>query len=135
MTWVDYVPYAALLVAFALIYVPRFVVGREMAKQAGGYDNKDPRGAQAKLEGLGRRALGAHNNGFEAFAPFAAGVLAACQRTPHRDWIAYLCLLFVAVRTLYVVFYLKNIDKARSGMWTLGILATAGLMLLAILGP
>lgn len=130
-----YVPYAAILAAFALVHLPRQIVSLEMKKLPGGYNNNDPRLQQAQLEGRGRRALAAHQNGFEAFAPFAAGVLAAMQRSPHLDAIAYICIAFVVVRTLYIVFYLGDKAMPRSTMWALGMLATAALMVLAIVGP
>ncbi len=130
-----YVPYAAILAAFALVHLPRQIVSLEMKKLPGGYNNNDPRGQQAQLEGRGRRALAAHQNGFEAFAPFAAGVLAAMQRYPHIAPIAYLCIGFVVVRTLYIMFYLNDKATLRSGMWGMGMLATGALMILAIVGP
>ena len=129
-----YVPYCSILAAFLLIYVPRQVVGTEMKKQEGGYNNNEPRAQQARLEGRGRRALGAHHNAFEAFAPFAIGVLAAMQRSPHRDVIVGACIAFVVVRTVYMVAYLGDKSNLRSGMWGLGMLATATLMVLAIIG-
>jgi len=129
-----YVPYCAILAAFLLIYIPRQVVSGEMKKQEGGYNNNDPRAQQARLEGLGRRAMGAHHNAFEAFAPFAIGVLAAMQRSPHRDAIVGACIGFVVVRTVYMIAYLADKAGLRSGMWGLGMIAIATLMTLAIIG-
>ena len=129
-----YVPYLAILAAFLLIYVPRQVVSVEMKKLEGGYNNNDPRAQQAKLEGLGRRAHGAHMNGFEAFAPFAVAVLAAMQRSPRLTVIGALCIGFVAVRTVYVAAYLADKANLRSGMWALGMLAITVLMVLAVIG-
>ena len=130
----EYVPYIAIALAFGLVYVPRLIVSREMAKQEGGYDNSEPRAQQAKLDGLGRRALGAHQNGFEAFAPFAIGVLASIQRGGNVQASAYMSILFIVARSAYIYAYLANKPTLRSGMWTLGILATSVLMILAIIG-
>jgi uncharacterized MAPEG superfamily protein len=130
----EYVPYIAIALAFGLVYVPRLIVSREMAKLEGGYDNSEPRAQQAKLDGLGRRALGAHQNGFEAFAPFAVGVLASIQRGGNVQAAAYMSILFIVARSAYVYAYLANKPTLRSGMWTLGILATSVLMILAIIG-
>jgi uncharacterized MAPEG superfamily protein len=129
-----YVPYLAIIAAFALVHIPRFIVGREMHKQEGGYNNADPRAQQARLEGRGRRALAAHNNGFEAFAPFAVGVLMAAQRGVKLEVVAALCAAFVVVRSIYVAAYLADKASLRSGMWTLGVLATLALMVLAVIG-
>lgn len=128
------VPYIAIIVAFALIYLPRQIVSLEMKKQEGGYNNRDPRAQQARLEGLGRRALGAHHNGFEAFAPFAIGVLAALQRGVSIDVVAGIAIAFVVVRTLYMIFYLADKPGLRSGMWGAGMLAIGALMVLAAIG-
>lgn len=130
-----YVPYLALAAAFVLIYLPRMIVGREMKKLDGGYDNRDPRGQQQQLAGLGKRALAAHHNGFEAFAPFAAGVLAAGQRGVRIELAAALAATFVVARAIYLAAYLGDRATLRSGAWTLGILATAALLIAAIVGP
>ena len=131
----DYVPYIALMLAFGLVHLPRIVVGREMKKLDGGYNNRDPRSQQTKLEGRGRRALSAHHNSFEAFTPFAVGVLAAIQRDANVHAIAYLSAGFVVARALYLYAYLEDRPKFRSTMWSLGITATGVLMILAIAGP
>lgn len=129
-----YVPYAAMAAAFLLIHLPRQIVSLEMSKLSGGYDNRDPRGQQAKLEGLGKRALGAHQNGFEAFAPFAAAVLAAIQRGVGADAVAWLSIAFVAARSIYVGAYLADRSTLRSAVWFIGLLLTAALFVLAIIG-
>jgi uncharacterized MAPEG superfamily protein len=130
-----YIPYLAIAVAFALIHVPRWlVVSREMHKLAGGYDNRDPRAQQQQLSGVGRRALAAHHNSFEAFAPFAIGVLAAIQRAIRIDVIAWIAIAFVAARVVYIVAYLADRPTLRSGAWTIGTIAIGSSMLLAVLG-
>ena len=131
----DYVPYIAIALALGLVHVPRLVVGREMKKLEGGYNNRDPRAQQAQLDGLGRRALAAHHNGFEAFAPFAIGVLGAIQRGANVHAIAYLSAGFVIVRALYVYAYLEDKPRLRSKLWGMGIGVTGVLMILAIVGP
>jgi len=128
------VPYIAIVAAFALIYLPRQVVSAEMKKQEGGYNNNDPRAQQARLDGLGRRALGAHNNAMEAFAPFAAGVLAAMQRSSKLDAIAWICIAFVAIRSVFLGAYLTDRATLRSSMWGLGMICITALMTLAIIG-
>ena len=126
--------YAALLAALVLVHVPRLVVSREMAKLPGGYDNQDPRAQQLQLAGVGRRALGAHNNAMEAFAPFAVGVLAALGRGVRADLVACLAIAFVALRAIYLVAYLGNRPSLRSSMWALALLVNVALMVLAVAG-
>jgi uncharacterized MAPEG superfamily protein len=131
---VIYVPYVAILLAFLQIHIPRQIVGSEMKKLAGGYDNHDPRGQQSQLAGRGRRALAAHQNGFEAFAPFAVAVLAAVQRGVRPEIVGGLAIGFIVVRTAYIAAYLGDRSALRSAMWTLGMLATVGLMGVATAG-
>ena len=103
-----------------------------MAKQPEGYDNADPRSQQARLTGLGKRALAAHLNGFEAFAPFAAGVLAARQAGASEGVVVPACLAFVIARIAYIACCL--IDKAvlRSVVWFVGFAATIALFVAAV---
>ncbi len=89
---------------------------------------------QAQLEGLGRRALAAHHNGFEAFAPFAIAVLAALQRGVAAERVGAIALGFAVVRLGYVVAYLTDRATLRSALWGLGMTATGVLLVLAILG-
>ncbi len=123
---------ACILAAFILIYAPRMVVARAMAKQPEGYDNADPRAQQARLAGLGKRALAAHHNGFEAFAPFAAGVLAARQAGASDAVLVPACLVFVAARIAYVACYLADQAALRSLVWFVGFCATIALFFAAV---
>jgi uncharacterized MAPEG superfamily protein len=133
-----YVPYLAILAAYALIYLPRLlVVGRAMQAMPGGYDNADPRAQQQQLTGAGKRALNAHHNAIEAFPPFAAGVLAAAFRLP-ASWapvLAVMCVAFVAARTAYLFAYIKDKPSLRSSLWGLGVMVTSALLVFAVIGP
>jgi uncharacterized MAPEG superfamily protein len=126
----ELVPYAALLVAVILIYIPRLFVARGQARQPEGFDNAHPRLQQAKLTGLDARARGAHENAFEAFAPFAAGVLACKVGGVDSDEVALLSIAFVLLRAAYLVFYLGNKSTLRSAVWFLGFFIS--LVLLAL---
>jgi uncharacterized MAPEG superfamily protein len=104
-------------------------VAKEQAKMPEGYDNAMPRDQQARLSPVGRRAQGAHMNGFEAFAPFAAGILAC--RVANVDLTATVILgaIFVIARAIYVFLYLTDRPSARSFVWSIGFLATCALLL------
>lgn len=128
----DLVPYAALIAAVALIYIPRLFVARGQAQQPEGFDNSHPRLQQAKLTGLAARAQGAHQNAFEAFILFAAGVFACKLGGVDADEVALLCMAFIAVRTVYLVFYLKNLATPRSATWFLGFLISVVLLFLPL---
>ena len=128
------VPLLCLPIALGLIYAPKGLFAPDLAKKEGGYDNRNPRDQQATLTGAGRRAAAAHANGFESFAPFAAGVL-ACEVTHARPAIAApLAVVHVVARALYPMLYVWDYDKARSAMWSVGFLASVGLMILAVVG-
>jgi uncharacterized MAPEG superfamily protein len=133
----QYVPFMAILAAYALIYIPRMgPVSAAMKALPGGYNNNDPRTQITLLEGAGRRAANAHQNAIEAFAPFAAGVILAMFRMPqHLNVVSIICIGFVVVRTIYVFAYIADNASLRSGMWTLGVLATGSLMVIGIIGP
>lgn len=128
----ELVPFAAMLAAVVLIYIPRFFVARGQAQQPEGYDNAHPRAQQAKLSGLAARARGAHDNGFEAFAPFAAGVLACKVGGVDSDEVALLSMAFVALRVVYLVVYLEDIPTVRSAVWTLAFLVSLALLTLPL---
>ena len=128
------IPFYCVLFAFLLIPLTKVPVGVAMAKVGRGYDNKNPRDQQAQLTGWGRRALGAHHNMIEAFPGFAAGVLIAHAGGADPQRSTMLAVTFVIARLLYPALYIANIDKARSLVWSVGILASIGLMVLPALG-
>ena len=123
------IAYACVLIAALLPYV---WVG--IAKSgAPRYDNSDPRGWLARQEAPRvRRATSAHLNSFEAFAPFAAGVVIAQLADVADSTIAMLAVGFVLARVLYGVAYLADAAKLRSLMWLVGLVMVAALFVLAI---
>ncbi|MGZ3421323.1 MAG: MAPEG family protein [Polyangiales bacterium] len=125
-------PWIYLVVALSLVYLPRLVVAREQAKMPEGYDNAHPRDQQAKLGALGRRAQGAHNNGFEAFAPFAAGILASMIAHVPIKTIAIAGGIHVVARAIYIALYLGDKPTARSTVWSVAFFATSALLVLPI---
>lgn len=118
-----YIPYLSLIAALVLAYWPRSVAAKEMARLPGGYDNREPRNQQTRLEGVGRRALSAHLNGMEAFPMFGIAVLAAMQRSVNILWVVALCAVFLAARFTFVLAYLNDRSSLRSLMFLVGGLA------------
>lgn len=115
---------ATLLLTYAL----RIPVAKGQADLPGGYDNRTPRAAQAKLEGLPARANAAHQNGFEAFMAFAAAVaLAQGVGMSTAPLVTALALTHLGARVLYAVAYLADWSTFRSLVWFLGFLATLGI--------
>ena len=66
------------------------------------------------------RALGAHQNGIEAFPFFAAAILLAEFRACPQNLINELAVLFVIVRIAYVFTYIGNRPTLRSILWSIG---------------
>ncbi len=100
---------------------------------AKGYNNRNPRAWIARQEGNYRvqRANAAHLNAFEAFAPFAAGVVMAQLAGVGPATIAMLALACLALRVLHGVFYLADVPAARSLAWIGGYGCVLALLALA----
>lgn len=104
-----------------------------LAKRSGQrYNNRDPRPWLARQDNpLVQRANAAHLNAFEAFAPFAAGVLMAQAAGVPAGLVQALALAFVGFRVLHGVFYLTALHWLRSLAWVGGFACVAWLMVSA----
>jgi len=123
--------YWCVLVAAMLPYVWTTV-----AKGSGErYDNRDPRGWLARQTNPRvHRANAAQLNAFEAFAPFAAGVLMAQFAGVPEAHVAGLALAFVVFRLLHGVVYTLGMKHSlRSLVWFGGLACVVALMVLAAL--
>lgn len=120
------------LIAYALVYAPKYAVTLTLIF-AKDYDNRHPRDQQARLEGWKKRGVAAHQNGFESFGAFAAGVILAHLAHVDPFWINTLSITYLVSRTIYPMAYIGNIHLLRSTIWTFSIVASMGLMLLAFL--
>lgn len=129
------IPFYCLIAAAFLIYLPKLIAIRDIAKQHGRYDNRLPRAQQAKTEGRAARLLAAHYNGFEGFGVFAASVFVAHLGQASATVAAGLASAYVALRVLYVLLYVADIHLARSTVWTLMMLVCTGLFLAPVISP
>ena len=102
-----------------------------LAKYSRRYDNRAPRDYLEKLEGWRKRAHWAQLNSFEAFAPFAAGVIVAQQSGAAQDRIDTLAAAFVALRVVYGALYVLDRPMLRSVSWALAFACTIALFLTA----
>jgi uncharacterized MAPEG superfamily protein len=84
------------------------------------FDNSKPRDPTFYQDPIRARALGAHQNGIEAFPFFAVAVLLAEFRAAPQYLIDELAVLFLIVRIAYVFTYLGNRPTLRSILWSLG---------------
>ncbi len=107
------------LPAFALLNLLCIGVAKFSAIRQ--FNNADPRNEAFYATGLRQRALGAQNNGFEAFPLFAAAVLLAEWRQGPQGLIDGLAAAFILVRIGYVAAYLGNKPSLRSLLWGLAL--------------
>ncbi len=114
-----------LFITLLLPYVPRLFTAR--AQLGMGYNNHEPRTQQSRLTGLGARALGAHNNSFEALQLFTAAAFIAYTTQADPAIAARLSVGFVACRVAYIALYLLDKPSARSTIWVIGFAATVAL--------
>ena len=84
------------------------------------FDNAKPRDPAFYDDTLRARALGAHQNGIEAFPFFAIAVLLAEFRAGPQRLIDELAILFLIVRIAYVLTYLGDRPTLRSILWNIG---------------
>jgi len=84
------------------------------------FDNAKPRDPGFYADPIAARALGAHQNGIEAFPFFAVAVLLAEFRAGPQHLIDELAVLFLIVRIAYVLTYLGDRPTLRSILWSLG---------------
>lgn len=99
-----------------------------LAKGSGAnYDNPAPRPWTEGLAGWRQRAEWAHRNHFEAFAPFAASVLAATLNGRSQLAADVLSGTFIAARVGYTVAYVADQPALRSVLWFIGLGCTLAL--------
>ncbi|MGV8916615.1 MAG: MAPEG family protein [Pseudomonas sp.] len=126
------IPFWCLFISAVLIYIPRHSVSKAM-KEQGGYNNHLPRAQQGQLTGFGARALAAHQNSFEAFVLFAAGVFVAHTTQTQGFLIDGIAILFVIARVIYLAAYLGDVPAVRSLAWFVGVVCSLVLMLSPLL--
>jgi len=120
-----------LIIAALLPYLAKGPVAYAMNK-LGGYDNKHPRSQQAKLTGIGARALAAHQNAFESFMIFSAAILLALTTGHIGESIQQLATIYLIARVLYNILYLANIGFLRSVVWFISLGCSLAIMVLCL---
>ena len=98
---------------------------------ADGYDNNKPRVFPANLKNWPQRANWAQSNSYEAFPPFAAGVIIAHMLGANQLTVDILAGTFLTVRILHGIFYIRDMATLRTLVWTIGFLCIIGLFLAA----
>lgn len=122
------IAYCCILLAALLPYVWTVIAKSSAPK----FDNRDPRRWLARQDNPRvQRANNAQLNAFEAFAPFAAGVLMAQLAGVDPQRITWLAIAFLVLRLLHGVFYLTGTHRARSLVWFAGLGCVIALMVQA----
>jgi uncharacterized MAPEG superfamily protein len=86
-------------------------------RREGGYDNNNPRAWLARQTDWRARANAAQANTFEALPFFFAAVIIAHQLGAAQARVDILCFLWLFLRALYIIMYVGDMAKARSGVW------------------
>jgi uncharacterized MAPEG superfamily protein len=113
MTVAEWCVFAVVALSLLTIVPVKWIGARQ-------YDNAKPRDPAFYQDAIRARALGAHQNGIEAFPFFAAAVLLAEFRSAPQNLINELAVLFLIVRIAYVLTYIGNRPRLRSILWNLG---------------
>ena len=89
------IPLICLFIAGLFLVLTKIPLGIAMKEQFGKYNNVEPRIQQKELTGWGVRALGAHQNMYESFMLFSAGVLVAHITAPDSHYAATLSVIYI----------------------------------------
>src|SRR5580698_8591286 len=94
------------------------------------FDNSRPRDPAFYDDPIAARALGAHQNGIEAFPFFAVAVLLAEFRGGPQRLVNEMAILFLIVRIAYVFTYLGDRPNLRTILWSIGFLINVAIFFL-----
>lgn len=120
------IPSICVVLGFLTVFLPKWTVFKAAQRLPEGYNHREPRAQQATIPiGPGARAVAAHLNGFEAFAPFAASViLAKLAGASDAQGFEVACVTFVVARVFYSAAYVAGFGNVRTFWWGVGFVAT-----------
>jgi len=107
------------IVGAVAAYILPIVVAKYSALNT--FDNSRPRDPDFYKDPFRARGLGAHQNGMEGFAFFAAAVIVAQMRSAGQPVVDGLAIAYVVLRLAYVAAYLGDRAGVRSVVWILGL--------------
>lgn len=125
--------WCVLIAAFmpvAFVGYAKFAGGDKMGPR----ENHHPREWLNGIEGAQKRAYWAQINGFEAFPPFAAGVIIAVIAGGSIAATNILAVLFILLRLVYGWCYISDRASLRSLVWTAATACTVALFIVAAVG-
>ena len=100
-------------------------------KSLGVVDNDNPRAQAARLDAYGARIYAAQQNAWEAATLFSASVLAAKVTGVTVSQMLIPCVLFLVLRILHPIAYIKGWSNLRSTVSTAGLACCAWLLVSA----
>ncbi len=124
-------PFWCLFIVAMIPYVLAGLGGYFKIQQFGKLDNNHPRIQAADLRGIGARAYAAQMNAWEAVALFAAAVLVAHLAGADPRLSAMASVIFVIARLVHPILYISNLASFRTGVFTVGLLCSFWLFVLA----
>ncbi len=104
-------------------------------RQVGPRYAASPRDEGRELTGLAGRAQRAMNNHFEGLLLFAIAVMVVTYTDKGNSVTAACALLYLLARIVYLPAYLFGWAPWRSLIWFVGFLATAALLIAALVTP
>jgi uncharacterized MAPEG superfamily protein len=125
------------LVCLALVLLLPYLLATYGAwyrkKSLGVIDNDNPRAQAARLDAYGARIYAAQQNSWEAATLFSASVLAAMFAGVSPSHVVTASVLFLVLRVLHPIAYLKGWSTLRSTVSTAGLGCCAWLLVSAAL--
>lgn len=97
-------------------------------RRQGGFDNHDPRAWLSRQADWRARANAAQANSFEALPLFIAAVLIAHQLRAAQATVDILAFIFVVLRVLYIMMYVADLPRVRSGVWAAAVLVNLAIL-------
>ncbi|OIN04476.1 MAPEG family protein [Oceanisphaera psychrotolerans] len=112
-----------LVVLFMVAVLPVFLSAVGVClriSEFGKLDNHHPREQQARLTGIGARAVAAQNNAWEALLLLGVVVIIAVAAKVDLHSLSSASYLFLVSRMLHPVFYMANMALLRSTAFGVG---------------
>ncbi len=128
------IPFYCLIVTMLFPYIAKVPLMVAMGREGKGYDNRNPRDQQARLQSWGKRALAAHQNSFEILPVFASAVFLNHLTAGDPTKSAGLAVFFVLSRFGYVGLYLADLASVRSVVWFGGMISCVALATVSLWG-
>jgi uncharacterized MAPEG superfamily protein len=126
------IPLICLACVLLLPYLLASYGGYYRKKTLGVMDNQNPRAQAARLDTYGARIYAAQQNAWEAATLFSASILAALLTAVNPAPATLACVLFLALRILHPIAYLKGWATVRSTVSTAGLVCCAWLLVSAV---